>query len=97
MTGEQMVTRFPGPEAALQKFWDDKEPGTISEFRIMEYFRVNGYEGPLREMLTYLLPREFFRILMECKANGTLDQFFFSSQPFTSILRSINIRVSPFQ
>jgi hypothetical protein len=77
MTAEQMVTRFPGTKDALWKFWDEKEPGTMSEFRIMEYFRLNGPEGPLREMLYHLLPRRLFRMLMEHEANGTLDQFFF--------------------
>ncbi|KAJ9094302.1 hypothetical protein QFC20_006930 [Naganishia adeliensis] len=77
VTAEQMVIRFPGTKAALWKFWDDKEPGTISEFRIMEYFRIHGHEGPLREMLYHLLPRRLFPILMEYKANGMLDQFFF--------------------
>jgi hypothetical protein len=77
MTAEPMVTRFPGTGAALWKFCDDKEPGTISEFRIMEYFRLNGHEGPLREMLYHLLPRRLFRMLMQHQADGTLDQFFF--------------------
>lgn len=77
VTAEQMVTRLPGTKAALWKFWDDKEPGTISEFRIMEYFRIHGHEGPLREMLYHLLPRRLFPILMDYKANGMLDQFFF--------------------
>ncbi|KAJ9106984.1 hypothetical protein QFC20_003884 [Naganishia adeliensis] len=68
---------FGGTKAASWKSWDDKEPGTIFEFRIMEYFRINGHEGPLREMLYHLLPRPLFRILMECKVNGTLNRFFF--------------------
>lgn len=70
-----MTTRFPELKDALWKSWDDKEAGDISQFRIMEYFRLNGHGGPLRAMLFHLLSRRFFRMLMEHKANGTLDQF----------------------
>ncbi|KAI5449713.1 hypothetical protein NCC49_004078 [Naganishia albida] len=75
--GGAMVNRFPSTKDALWEFWDSKEPGTISEFRIMEYFRIHGHEGALREMLYYLLPRRLFRMLMEHEADGTLDRFFF--------------------
>jgi hypothetical protein len=51
-------------KTALGKFWfwDDKEPSMVLEFRIMEYFRVNGHKGPLREILYHLLPRRLFRL-----------------------------------
>lgn len=74
MTAEEGITRFPGIKAALWKFWDDKKPGTISEFSIMEYFRVNGHEGPLREMLYQLPSTTISAMSLSNKANTICKQ-----------------------
>ena len=77
MTAEQMVHRFPGVADALAGYWEAKRQGSISEFKIMQYFSAHGHIGPLRECLYHFLPRRMFRMLMELKAAGKLHTFFF--------------------
>lgn len=69
-----MIQRAGGTSRCLT---NAKEPGTISHFRIMEYFRICGHEGFPREMLYHLLLRQLFSKLMEHKVIGKLDQVFF--------------------
>ncbi|KAJ9103061.1 hypothetical protein QFC21_002483 [Naganishia friedmannii] len=69
MTPEHMHVRFRGVPYSVTKYWEAKRPGSISSFRIMEYFAARGHLGPFREPMYHLLPRRLYRELMEDKEN----------------------------
>jgi hypothetical protein len=69
MTPEHMHVRSRGAPYAVTKYWEKKRTGSISSFRIMEYFSAQGHLGLFRQPVYHLLPRRLYGMLLEDKYN----------------------------